>query len=170
MWIQSTLCFTFQGETSVFCGGVDAAVVQFSYMAPSSNSGWRSWVRSSVLSYHTHDVRASVVADNTLVTGGMRGSLKVLRKKYDWSLILSPLLLYTRCSGQCACWQHPCYRRYGGAALWKLWKKKKSTVGVCGKSMVAKQARTLPQLIFHKNARPYISAVYHFVVFLIWNV
>ena len=54
----------------MFCGGVDAAVVQFSYMAPAANSGWRSWVRSSVLSYHTHDVRASVLADSTLVTGG----------------------------------------------------------------------------------------------------
>ena len=67
---------TFQEETNVFCGSVDAAVVQFSYMAPAANSGWRSWVRSSVLSYHTHDVRASVLADSTLVTGGREALAK----------------------------------------------------------------------------------------------
>ena len=67
---------TFQEETNVFCGSVDATVVQFSYMAPAANSGWRSWVRSSVLSYHTHDVRASVLADSTLVTGGREALAK----------------------------------------------------------------------------------------------
>ncbi|KAK7113872.1 U3 small nucleolar RNA-associated protein 4 homolog isoform X2 [Littorina saxatilis] len=65
-----TLCVD-EEETSVFCSGVDPLVVQYSYMAPSANSGWRSWVRTSCHTYHTHDVRASVVADAHVVTGGM---------------------------------------------------------------------------------------------------
>ncbi|XP_076471280.1 LOW QUALITY PROTEIN: U3 small nucleolar RNA-associated protein 4 homolog [Babylonia areolata] len=69
-----TLCVD-EAETSVFCAGVDPAVVQFSFLPPSANSGWRSWVRSSVRTYHTHDVRASVVAGNTVVTAGLDTNL-----------------------------------------------------------------------------------------------
>ncbi|KAK7505273.1 hypothetical protein BaRGS_00003435 [Batillaria attramentaria] len=62
-------------ETNVFSSGVDPTVVKFSYMSPSGNSSWRTWVRSTVLSYHTHDVRACVVAGSTVVTGGTGTSL-----------------------------------------------------------------------------------------------
>lgn len=62
-------------ETSVFSSGVDPAVVKFSYMPPLANSGYRTWVRSTVLSYHTHDVRASVVTQEAVVTGGIGTSL-----------------------------------------------------------------------------------------------
>ena len=108
-FIPCLLLSCHQSETSVFCGGVDPAVVQYSFMSPSADSGWRSWVRSSVRTHHTHDVRASVVADNVLVTAGKyvcyRGQCKKLQEINSGSMqnFKSTVVFHCICLCVCVC-------------------------------------------------------------------
>ena len=63
------LCVDAAG-TSVFTSGVDPAVAQFEFMPVSETSDWSIWVRTTVHSQHSHDVRALALTDTCLVSAG----------------------------------------------------------------------------------------------------
>ncbi|KAI0227127.1 U3 small nucleolar RNA-associated protein 4 [Lamellibrachia satsuma] len=64
------LCVDAAG-TSVFTSGVDPAVAQFEFMPVSETSDWSIWVRTTVHSQHSHDVRALALTDTCLVSAGV---------------------------------------------------------------------------------------------------
>ena len=64
--IASVVC---QMERKVFCGRLDGKVSQFSLVdAPEGGNEWKP--ARSEHAHHTHDVRACVVAGNTLISAG----------------------------------------------------------------------------------------------------
>ena len=62
-------------ETEVFAAGIDPTLVQFE-LAPVSSAGsdWLVWQRSGVRAHHTHDVRAVVMMNGFVITGGKSNS------------------------------------------------------------------------------------------------
>ncbi|KAK2164344.1 hypothetical protein LSH36_65g04031 [Paralvinella palmiformis] len=70
------LCVNEEGN-SVFSSGVDPNLVQFEYIASNPSSDWKMWVRSTVRTQHTHDVRALVLSENKLISGGVSAHLLV---------------------------------------------------------------------------------------------
>lgn len=65
------LCVNKEG-TSVFSSGIDPLLTQFEYIAANPSSDWKMWVKSTVRSQHTHDVRAvALVKGGDIMTGGV---------------------------------------------------------------------------------------------------
>ena len=54
----------------MFASGIDPLLVQFEYIPTNQNSDWKMWVRTSVRTQHSHDVRALEYAGDCLVSGG----------------------------------------------------------------------------------------------------
>ncbi|XP_067936247.1 U3 small nucleolar RNA-associated protein 4 homolog [Watersipora subatra] len=66
-----------QDETQVYAAGIDSVLVQFVLSPVSASSDWLVWQRSTVRAHHSHDVRAVVVMDRFVISGGVDCSLVV---------------------------------------------------------------------------------------------
>jgi len=57
-------------EQRVYAAGVDPTMVEFELAPISHNSHWTVWQRGSVRCHHTHDIRAAIMINGYVITGG----------------------------------------------------------------------------------------------------
>ena len=67
------VCVNSDGH-SVFAAGIDPTLVQFEYISASPDSDWKMWIKSTVRTQHTHDVRALALTADMVVSGGIHNS------------------------------------------------------------------------------------------------
>ncbi|XP_060779683.1 U3 small nucleolar RNA-associated protein 4 homolog isoform X2 [Neoarius graeffei] len=70
-----------QDETSVMAGTSEGTVIQFQFLSMVLEQDEKEWVRTRTFKHHTHDVRAVLETNMTLVSGGM-----------DTQIVTRPLL------------------------------------------------------------------------------
>lgn len=80
--LADVLCLTLnENSNTVYTSGVDPTIVQYEYTPATLDSDWKLWVKADVHHFHTHDVRALVVARDKLVSGGVDTNLVVALAK-----------------------------------------------------------------------------------------
>jgi len=65
-------------ENQVYAAGIDPVLIQFELTPVNASSDWLVWQRASVRAHHTHDVRAVVMMNNFVITGGMNISWLII--------------------------------------------------------------------------------------------
>lgn len=65
----SCMCFR-QDESSVIAGTSEGTVVQFQFLPSSVDQQDKEWVRTRTFKNHSHDVKALVLTDTAVVSGG----------------------------------------------------------------------------------------------------
>lgn len=68
-------------ESSVIAGTSEGTVVQFQFLSSTVEKQDKEWIRTRTFKNHSHDVRALVLTDSAVVSGGM-----------DTQLVVQPLL------------------------------------------------------------------------------
>nr|XP_054769363.1 U3 small nucleolar RNA-associated protein 4 homolog [Lytechinus pictus] len=66
-----------QDQGRIFSAGVDPIITEFQLVQKASGSETRHWVRGKTIRDHSHDVRALVIAGDTLLSGGVDTLLAV---------------------------------------------------------------------------------------------
>lgn len=64
------MTFFVQDESSLIAGTSEGTVVQFQFLSSSGEQQDKEWVRTRTFKKHTHDVRALVLTDIAVVSGG----------------------------------------------------------------------------------------------------